>query len=77
MSLKYSIDFTVAFSKSLYLYSCKKYHSLPRISKKAHITAKLQKAEFDKYATSRVIALSITSTYLIQFNMDQNCYNSC
>ena len=72
MSLKYSVDFTVVFSKSLYLYSHKKCNSLLRISHKVHIAAKLQKTEFDKYATSGVIAFSNTSTYLIQFIMNQN-----
>ena len=76
MSLKYSIDFTVVFSKSLYLYSHKKCHSLPGISEKGHNTAKLQKTEFDKYSTSGVIAFSITSSYLIQFILDQNCHDS-
>ena len=56
--------------------SHKKCHSIPKISEKAHITAKFQKTEFDKYATSAV-AFSITTIYLIQFIMDQNCNNSC
>ena len=60
MGLKYSVDFTVAFSKSLFFYSHKKYHSLSEISEKVHITAKFQKA-----ATSGVSASSITSIYLI------------
>ena len=40
MSWKHSIDFTVAFSKSLYFYSHKKCHSLPEISEKVHIKIK-------------------------------------
>ena len=48
MGLKH---FTVAFSKTLYFYS----------QKKCHITAKIQKTEFDKYSTSLVSAFSITS----------------
>ena len=54
MGLKY---FTVAFSKTLYFYSQKKCH----ITAKWHITAKIQKTEFDKYSTSLVSAFSITS----------------
>ena len=59
------MEFTVAFSKSLFFYSHKKCHRLSGISDKVHITAKFQKTEFDKYATSRVSTFSITSTYLI------------
>ena len=73
MNLKYSISFTTAFSRSLYFYSHEKYHSLPGISEKIHITAKLQKTEFDKYATSGVIAFSTT---IYQFMMAENCHNS-
>ena len=62
MGLKYSTDFTVAFSKSLYFYSHKKCHSLPRVSKKVDITTKFQKTELDKYAASGVAVFSITST---------------
>ena len=54
MGLKYSIDFTVVLSKSLYLNSHKKCRSLPGISEKVHITAKFQKNEFDKHAVSTV-----------------------
>ena len=53
-SLKYSIDFTVALSKGRLFYSDKKCHSLPGIPEKVHITAKFQKSEFDKHATSGV-----------------------
>ena len=56
---------TVAFSKSLFFYSHKKCHSLPGISDNMHITAKFQKTEFDKYATSGVSAFIITSICLI------------
>ena len=35
MGLKCSIDFTVAFSKSMYFYTRRKYHRLPGISEKA------------------------------------------
>ena len=52
MGFKYSVDFTVAFSKSLFFYSHKKCNSLPGISDNMHITAKFQKTEFDKYAAS-------------------------
>ena len=72
MSLKYSVDFTVVFSKSLFLYSHKKVHSLLRISHKVHIAAKLQLTGFDKYPTNGVIVFSNTSTYLIEFIMNQN-----
>ena len=74
MCLKYSINFTIAFSKSLKLYQC---HNLPGISEKVQITARFQKTEFDKYATSRVSAFSLTSICLIQFIMDQNCHSRC
>ena len=77
MGLKYSIHFTVAFSRSLYFYSQNKCHNLPGTSEKVHITAKFQKTEFDKYATGGVSALGITSVYLIQVIMKQNCPNSC
>ena len=76
MGLKYCINFTVLFSKRLYFYSHKKCHSLPGISEKLHITTKSQKAEFDKYAFSEVSDFSITSIYIIQFVMDQNCHHS-
>ena len=59
MDLKYYMDFTVATSESLYFYSRKKCHSLPGISEKVHITEKLQKTQFDKYATRGVSAFSI------------------
>ena len=75
MGLKYSVDFTVAaFCKNLYFNSHKKCHSLPGISEKVHITAKFQKTECDKYVNRGANALSITSVYLIQFIMDQNCH---
>ena len=77
MGCKYSIDFAVAFSKSVYFYSHKNYHSSPGVPEKVHFTVKLQKTEFDKYATGGVSAFSITSIYLIQFIMDQNCDNNC
>ena len=76
MRLKYSIDFTIVLSKSLYFYSHKKCHRLPGISEKVHITGKSQKNEFDRYATSAVRTFSIKSIYLIKFIMDQNCHNS-
>ena len=59
MGSKYSIDFTVAFSESLFFYSHKKSHSLPRISEKVHITAKFQKTEFDKYAIAELVLLAL------------------
>ena len=65
MGFKYSVDFTVAFSESLFFYSHKKCNSLPGISDNMHITAKFQKTEFDKYAASWVSAFSITSINLI------------
>ena len=65
MSSKYSIDFTVALTKSLYFYSHKESHSLLEISEKVPIAEKYQKSEFDKYATSGVSASSITSIYPI------------
>ena len=65
MCCKYSIEFTVAFSKSLFFYSHKKCNSLSGISEKMYITAKFQKTEFDIYATSRGSTFSITSIYLI------------
>ena len=77
MCLKYSINFTIAFSKSLCFSSHKKCHNLPEISEKVQITARFQKTEFDKYATSRVSAFSLTSICLIRFIMDQNCHNRC
>ena len=52
MGFKYSADFTVAFSKSVFLYNNKKCHSLSRISEIVHIVAKFQKTEFDKYPTN-------------------------
>ena len=61
MGWKCSIESTVAFSKSLYLKSHKKYHSLLGISEKAHIKVRFQKTEFDKYNTSGVKTFSITS----------------
>ena len=39
--------------------------------------AKFQKTEFDKYATSGVIAFIITSIYLIQFTIDPNWHSNC
>ena len=77
MGLKYSIDFIVAISKILYFYSLKKCDSLPRIFEKVHITAKIQKTQFDKYATGRVRAFCIKFIYLIQFIMEQNYHKSC
>ena len=56
MSFKYSIDFTVTFSKT---------QSFRKLNLKT------------KYATRGVSVFSIISIYLIQFTMDQNCYNSC
>ena len=69
MGSKYSIYFTVAFSKSLYLYNHKKSQSFPEILPKTEVP-KFQKTEFDKYATSGDSAFSMTSIYLIQFIMD-------
>ena len=43
--------------------------------KKAHITIKSQKTEFDKYATSGVSALSITFINFIQFIKGQNYHD--
>ena len=63
MVLKYFIYFIVAFSKTLHVYSYKKYHSLMGIFEKVHITAKFQKTEFDKYATSGVIAFGVASIF--------------
>ena len=79
MGLRYSLGFTVAFSKILYFCSHKKCHSLPGISEKENITEKFRKSEFDKYGTSGVSAFSITFIYLWmwQFIMDQNSHNSC
>ena len=57
MGLKYSLDFTVVFSKSLYFYSHIKCHSSPGISEKVHIRAKFQKTEFDKYATNSLVLI--------------------
>ena len=57
--LKYSIEFIVAFSKSLYFYNHKKCHFLQEISGKKQIKAKFHKTEFDNYA------ICITSVYLI------------
>ena len=54
-----------------------KYHSLPEISEKVHITAKFQRTKFDKNAKSGVNAFSITSIYLIQVIMEQNYHNNC
>ena len=71
MSLTYFINFTVAFSKSLYFCSNKKCHDLPGIFKNEHITAKSQKSEFEKYVTNGYTAFSITFFSLIQFIMDQ------
>ena len=56
MPLKYSIEFAVAFSKSPYFIVMT---SVIAISEAVRITAKFQKAEFDKYATSGVSAFSI------------------
>ena len=68
---KFSIDFTVAFSKSLFCFSHEKCNSLPAIYEKVHTTAKIQKIEFDKYVTRRVMFLVLaTSIYLIQFIMN-------
>ena len=47
------------------LYSHRKCHSLPEILEKVHITAKSQKTDIDKYATSANIAFSITTICLI------------
>ena len=77
MGLNYYIDFTVAFSKSLYFYSHEKCHSLPAISEKVHIKAEFQKTQFDKYDSSGVSDFSVTSIYLIQFIMYKNSHNSC
>ena len=54
-----------------------KCNSLPGISEKVHIIEKFRKTEFDKYVTSGNSAFSITSIYLIQFIMNQNCLNCC
>ena len=70
MGFKYSINFTVAFCKSLFYYSRKKCHSLLGISGKLHIKVKFQKTEFDKYAASGVSAFSITP-------ICQNFHSSC
>ena len=75
MGLKYSIDFTVAFFKSQYFYSCKNCHSLWEYLKKCIL--QIQKTKFDKYANSEVSSFIVTSIYLFQFIMDQNCRNSC
>ena len=72
MGLKYPINFTVAFFKSLYFYSLKKCHSVRKISEKVHIETKLLKTEFDKYDNSRISAFCITSIYLIQFIINQS-----
>ena len=56
MGFKYSIDFTVAFSKT---------QSFRKLNLKT------------KYDIRGVSVFSIISIYLIQFTMDQNCYNSC
>ena len=40
------------------------------------VKAKFQKTEFGKYAARGVNAFSITSVYLIQFIMEQNCHNN-
>ena len=74
MGLKYSIDFTVAFSKSLSFCSQKKCHDLLGISEKVHITAKFQKTEFDKCADCCL------KYYIYLFDpniMDQDSHNSC
>ena len=69
LGFKYSIDFTLAFFKSLFAFSHKKCHSLSGISEKVQkrcffrITAEFQKTELDKYATSGVSVFSITSIY--------------
>ena len=72
MGRKYSIEYTVGFSKSLYFYSHKKCHSLLGISEKAHVKVNFQKTEFDKYAASGASFFSSTSVSLIQFIMVQN-----
>ena len=77
MGRKYSIEYTVGFSKSLYLYSHKKCHSLLGISEKVHVKANFQKTEFDKYAASGASTFSSACVYSIQFIMVQNCNNSC
>ena len=77
LTATYSIEFTVAFSKSRYFYSHMKFHNLLGISGKMCIKAKFQKTEFDKYATSWERGCSITSIYFIHFIMDQNCHDSC
>ena len=77
MGFKVLINLTIVLTKSLYFYGHKKCHSLPGISRKVYITAKFLKTEFDKYDTSWVSDFSITSIYLIQFIMGQNCHNSC
>ena len=51
--IKYTINFTVAFYKSLFFYSHKECNSLPGIYEKVHSTAKFQKIEFDKYTTNK------------------------
>ena len=40
MGLKYSIDFTILFSKILYFYSHEKCHSLQGISEKVQVAVK-------------------------------------
>ena len=77
MGRKYSIEYTVGFSKSLYLYSHKKCHSLLGISEKVYVKANFQKTEFDKYAASGASTFSSACVYSIQFIMVQNCNNSC
>ena len=43
MGLKYSIEFTVAFSKSRYFYSHMKCHNLLGICEKVYVKAKVRK----------------------------------
>ena len=61
LKLKYHVQ---VISKCLFFYSHKKYHSLPGISEKVHITAKFEKTGFGKYVGSRVSAFSIICVFI-------------
>ena len=76
--LKYSIDFTVAFNKSLhfYFYSYKKYHSLPGISQKVHIQQSSRKLNLMNMLPAE-FTFGVTPIYLIQFITGQNCHDGC
>ena len=78
MDLKYSINFTVAFNKSLhfYFYSYKKYHSLPGISEKVHIQQSSRKLNLMNMLPAE-FTFGVTSIYLIQFITGQNCHDGC